>query len=207
MIFRYLPLLALLALAAVIAIAPGADAQINAAGPAPAELQAAMEKARTEAREAAERGKALEADALAATEAADKTAREAAALAARIQQSEAEIAEAYRMAISLARSQLNFNPQDLETRAYLAFYLAATGDESQALDEIAQIRRIQTKNVLALRLCIRAYERMHMRGNALEMLAIYIDFGGSLDTIIKNPDFLDMQEDIKYKELIQNQQK
>jgi hypothetical protein len=48
------------------------------------QAQAALVEART-------RGQTLEAQARAATAAADKTAREAAAIAARIQQSEAEI--------------------------------------------------------------------------------------------------------------------
>lgn len=60
----------------------------------PAEIQQAIATARAEAAKAASRGAKLEAGAREATEAADKTAQEAAALAARIQQSEAQIAAA-----------------------------------------------------------------------------------------------------------------
>lgn len=60
----------------------------------PAEIQHAIATARAEAAKAASRGAKLEAGAREATEAADKTAQEAAALAARIQQSEAQIAAA-----------------------------------------------------------------------------------------------------------------
>ncbi len=120
---------------------------------------------------------------------------------------EAGVAEAYSRAIGLSRMGLSTNPQDTETRAYLAFYLAVTGDESHALNEIAQIRETETKNVLALRLCVRAYEVMDMRDRSLGMLKIYLDAGGPLDEIEKNPDLLDMRNDTRYKELIQTQQK
>jgi len=121
--------------------------------------------------------------------------------------SEAEIAEAYKRAIGLARRDLGINPQDTETRAYLVFYLAATSDKIHFLDEISQVREAETKNVTALGLCVRAYEIMGMRDKALEMLKIYLDNGGPLDTIKLNPDLLDMQNNTRYKELIQSQQK
>lgn len=57
-----------------------------------AETQSALDRALAEAAAAEVRGKALEAQALVATEEAEKTASEAAALAARIQQTEAGIA-------------------------------------------------------------------------------------------------------------------
>ncbi|UIP07357.1 peptidoglycan DD-metalloendopeptidase family protein [Erythrobacter sp. SDW2] len=59
-----------------------------------AEIRQAIAAARAEAARAASRGAKLEAGARETTEAADKTAQEAAALAARIQQSEAQIAAA-----------------------------------------------------------------------------------------------------------------
>jgi serine/threonine protein kinase/Flp pilus assembly protein TadD len=120
--------------------------------------------------------------------------------------SEAEIAKAYERAIGLARRDLGINPQDTETRAYLAFYLAATGDKSHSLDEISQMRKGEIKNVTALRLCVRAYEIIGMRDKALEMLKIYLDNGGSLDEIETNPDLLDMRNDTRYKELIKSAQ-
>ena len=120
---------------------------------------------------------------------------------------EAGVDEAYRMAKGLARRDLNTNPQNTETRAYLAFYLAATDDRSHSLDEITQIREAETKNVLALRLCVRAYEVMDMRDRALEMMEAYLDAGGPLDEVEKNPDLLDMQNDTRYKALIKSAQK
>lgn len=58
------------------------------------ETESALRRALTEAAAAETRGKRLDAEARSATEQADKTAREAAALAARIQQAEAGIAAA-----------------------------------------------------------------------------------------------------------------
>ena len=57
----------------------------------PAETRQALHQALAQSREAEARGKRLDAQAALATEAADKTAREAAALAARIQEAEATI--------------------------------------------------------------------------------------------------------------------
>lgn len=84
-----------LAGAGVLALATGGlTAQVPDRFADPTEVRAAIEAARAEAARAARRGARLEVGAREATEAADKTAREAAALAARIQQSEAEIAVA-----------------------------------------------------------------------------------------------------------------
>ena len=58
------------------------------------QTRSALERALAEASAAEERGKKLEAEARSATEEAEKTARQAAALAARIQQAEAGIAAA-----------------------------------------------------------------------------------------------------------------
>lgn len=58
------------------------------------EARSALERARAEGRDAAQRAQALEAEAATARDAAARTARESAALAARIQQSEARIAAA-----------------------------------------------------------------------------------------------------------------
>ena len=86
------------------ALAVGVTAQSATGLEDPAEIRAAIAAARAEAAEAAARGSALEQEARVATEAAEKTAREAAALAARIQQSEAQIAAAEGR-ISLIESQ------------------------------------------------------------------------------------------------------
>jgi septal ring factor EnvC (AmiA/AmiB activator) len=81
-----LPLAALLAASAgAVQFSPGAD---------PAATREELRQALAEGRMAAARSKMLEADAARAVEAADRTARQAAALAARIQQAEAGIAAA-----------------------------------------------------------------------------------------------------------------
>lgn len=81
---------------AALLLAPLALWQIAGADPAPSyqtrgEAAAALARAQGALVEARTRGEKLEAQAQAATAAADKTAQEAAAIAARIQQSEAEI--------------------------------------------------------------------------------------------------------------------
>lgn len=84
----------LLALGAGLPLLTGAlEAQRDAGFESADETRAALQRARQQARDAETRGTRLEIEARQATEAADKTAREAAALAARIQQTEAGIAE------------------------------------------------------------------------------------------------------------------
>lgn len=89
-----LAVVGLLGAAALVLQAGGVTAQDADGFEDPAEIQQAIATARAEAARAASRGAKLEAGAREATEAADKTAQEAAALAARIQQSEAQIAAA-----------------------------------------------------------------------------------------------------------------
>ncbi len=97
MMFNRFPLargsLALL-LAMPLVIGGVAYAQRTAEFDDPAATRAAMQRALTEAKEAEARGLRLEAEARQLSEALEKTATEAAALAARIQQSEAGIAAA-----------------------------------------------------------------------------------------------------------------
>ena len=82
----FLPLAALVAVSAgAVQFSPGAD---------PAATREELRQALAEGRMAAARSKVLEAEAARAVETADKTARQAAALAARIQQAEAGIAAA-----------------------------------------------------------------------------------------------------------------
>lgn len=94
-------LLALLLAAA----AGGAAAQPVQAPDDPAEIRRAMAQARSQGRAAQQRAERLEAEAARATEAADKTLREAAAIAARIQQSEARIAAAEAQARLISAGQ------------------------------------------------------------------------------------------------------
>jgi len=100
-----------LGIAVTVALAGGsiALAQRDVAPPTTEETRAALQRAIEESREAEARGLRLEAEALEATEALAKTATEAAALAARIQQAEAGIAaaEARIVLIDDERDKLN----------------------------------------------------------------------------------------------------
>lgn len=88
---RALPLALAIALAALGGVAA---AQRAGTFSDPGDARAALQRAQQEAGAAEARGVRLEAAALAATEAAEKTARQGAALAARIQQAEAQIGAA-----------------------------------------------------------------------------------------------------------------
>lgn len=105
-----LPLsIALIAIALLgVGLAAGAGAQRAPAYDDPGETRAAMQRALAERQAAEERSLRLEGEAAAATDAADRSRREAAALAARIQQAEAGIAaaEARAALIDRARARL-----------------------------------------------------------------------------------------------------
>lgn len=105
---RPVPVLAALAVASLLAAGSLALARQDGGYDDPAATRAALAKAQADGRAAELRGERLEAAARQATEVADRTAREAAALAARIQQAEAGIdaAEARLVLITNARRQL-----------------------------------------------------------------------------------------------------
>lgn len=98
-------------LAALLLMASMAVAQIGSLPASRDDTLAALAQARQQGEAARRRSEALEAEAAKATDAADKTARESAALAARIQQSEAEIAARQAQIGLIERQRL-----DLRTR-------------------------------------------------------------------------------------------
>ncbi|MDL2351496.1 MAG: peptidoglycan DD-metalloendopeptidase family protein [Pseudomonadota bacterium] len=87
-----LPLVLLLAPLAALAMLGGSMAQTPAGIDTAEDAAAALARAQAQGAEARKRAEVLEAGAATATAAADKTAQEAAALAARVQESEAQIA-------------------------------------------------------------------------------------------------------------------
>jgi septal ring factor EnvC (AmiA/AmiB activator) len=89
-----LPVVAALLLLGGALLATAADAQRDTQSEDPAETRAALRKALADRRAAEARSARLEREAKGALDAADRTAREAAALAARVQQAEAGIAAA-----------------------------------------------------------------------------------------------------------------
>jgi murein hydrolase activator len=89
---RALQSLRLLPLAALVGLGSAAAQPLQVGLESPAEIRRALAEAQTQGEAARARAEALEAQVATAREAADRTAQEAAALAARIQQSEATIA-------------------------------------------------------------------------------------------------------------------
>lgn len=122
------PLVAAAALiAGVIALSTGlsGQAQRSEAFASAEETRSALRRALTEAAEAEARGKRLEAEARNVTEQAEKTAREAAALAARIQQAEAGIAVADARIALIAGQQARLARRLAERREPLVRLTAA----------------------------------------------------------------------------------
>lgn len=107
---QFLPVaIAAAACAVPLVLAATAGAQGEAGFGTPEETRLALQRARNESLSAERRAEVLEREARAATEAAEKTAREAAALAARIQQAEAGVdaAEARIALVSGQRRELD----------------------------------------------------------------------------------------------------
>ncbi len=89
------------------------------------EAQTALKQALAEAAAADARGRKFEAEALGATEEADRTARQAAALAARIQQAEADIAAADARIALIADQRIQLDTRLAERRGPLVRLTAA----------------------------------------------------------------------------------
>lgn len=115
-----------------------------------------------------------------------------------------QVIASYTRASGLARKDLSTNPQNTQARAFLAFYYAALGDSGHALDEIQTIRRGGSQDVMVLRLCLRAYEILGMRAQALEVLERYVALGGQVEEIESNPDLAELRNDPRYRELVQD---
>ena len=109
---------------------------------------------------------------------------------------------AYRTARSKVGSEVVQNPRDSFARARLARLSALLGDRSEAEFEISQALALGSGNVRVLRGAVLAFETLHERQNALEVLRSAPR--ALLEELNSQPDMSDLHQDPQFQELLRN---
>lgn len=110
--------------------------------------------------------------------------------------------EAYQRAIQLAKKELEINPKNALILGQLAFYYANLGDHKNALVEISKARKLAPNDVNVLRKCFQVFEIALRREQALQALQEFIERGGSIEEVNKDPDLSELRKDHRYQQLI-----
>jgi len=113
--------------------------------------------------------------------------------------------EAYQRAIQLAKKELEVNPKDALLLGQLAFYYAISGDHKNALLEISKARNLAPNDVTVLHKCVQVYELVNQRDRALQVLQEFLDRGGSLEEIDRDPDLFELHGDSRYRQLVERE--
>ena len=111
--------------------------------------------------------------------------------------------ETYEHAIQLAEELLPVEQFNAHLHSNLAYYHAALGDNNKASSEISMAREIGPNDVWVLLDCIKAFEFINQRDNAIECLEEYIKAGGSIEEVRKEPDLSKLRADPRYKQLVE----
>jgi len=77
------------------------------------------------------------------------------------------------------------------------------GDQTQALDEIAQALKMAPSDIRVLLKNIQVYELAKQRDRALESLQKYIDQGGAKEEVLSDPDLAGLMKDPQAQKLAQ----
>lgn len=110
--------------------------------------------------------------------------------------------KAYQHAIQLAEELLSTNPANADFRSSLALYYIKSGAKEKALSEISKAREMAPDDVSILYKSILVFELSDQREQALDALQEYIDLGGSLEEIRKDPDLSGLRTDLRFQQLI-----
>ena len=118
---------------------------------------------------------------------------------------------AYRKAIALSEKRLESNPKDTRTRANLAMFwsdLEATqrqaGAAHSALSQISEALRPNPSDGFVLARAAVVYEQCGMRDQALEAVKAAIKAGYSIAEIRNWPSLVELRQDPRYREAIDN---
>lgn len=106
--------------------------------------------------------------------------------------------QAYRRAIDLIHDEIQKNPKDLDMRATLASYLAKSGDQENALQELKPVEQANKKEALTWYRSAVVYELCGQRDKALQALLSAVKEGQSLRDIKNDPELISLRADPKY---------
>jgi len=109
--------------------------------------------------------------------------------------------EYYLKAITLAESQLNVNPHDVEVINDLGAYYADIGENTQALKYLSRSVELDSNNVEVLYRTGAAYERMGDRESALKWMGTAIEKGYLVSDILNQPELQELVTDNRFKEM------
>ena len=110
----------------------------------------------------------------------------------------------YRKAISIATSQLRVNPQDAFTLAYLANYLAMTGNKEGAYDALEKALKLAPSDGEVLYRAAVVHSHFNDPGQALSYLGRAVQEGYSRSIIRDTPDFTRLREDPRFRAVVGN---
>src|SRR6185436_5136570 len=109
--------------------------------------------------------------------------------------------EAYRTAIQMINKELSNKPNDADLRSRLALCLAKSGEQKQALAEVAAVdTQDRTASVLAR--LVSVYEICGQRRQALDTMAAALKAGYSLDEFRRDPELLELRKDPGFLKLV-----
>ena len=111
--------------------------------------------------------------------------------------------ESYKHAIQLAEELLQIKQFDSHLHSNLAYYHAVLGNNKKALSEILKARELAPNDVWVLIDCVKAFELINQRDKALECLDVYIQSGGPMEEVYKEPDLSKLRTDPRFQQLVE----
>jgi len=115
---------------------------------------------------------------------------------------EEEADQAYLAAIDLAKDNLNINPNDTRTLAYLAYYYANTGNESEARAAIAKARKLGPSDPHVIYYSAHVDLKFGDQSAALGWLEMAADLGYSINSIASDPDFEPLRSNARFQAIV-----
>jgi tetratricopeptide (TPR) repeat protein len=113
--------------------------------------------------------------------------------------------DSYARASQLVQGILASNPDDSMARASLAYYSAISGQREKAATEIRQALQLAPSNVVVLLQAVKVFELIDRRDEALRILRDYIENGGAMILVHKNPDLTGLRSDPTFQKLTRTQ--
>lgn len=110
--------------------------------------------------------------------------------------------EAYGQAIKLVEEQLATEPNNAYNHSSLAVYLAKSGDHKKGLSETAEAQKLKPNDLTIHLQSVQVFELVGQRPQALSALQEYIELGGPLEEILRDPDLSRLRADARYKDII-----